>query len=442
MKFKILFAALSIVGAALQSEAGVQVHEWGTFTSLVGSDGKTQNGMYHEDERLPSFVHGFGETQAALPEPTPNPGRPLPPPPRCHGKGCFPPDFYRANVVTQKMETPVLYFYSDEVSDKRMKVNVRFPEGVITETFPAPTDTSPTRPDVIANGDTTFTVDVLSSFDSERKESLIPSVERGNIYEHARAVGSNLVRAGNEHEKFIFYRGLGRFQPRMKITSLEGAVTFLASKEGLPQAAYLVHVNAAGHANFVKLNLASDAATTVSSAVIEALKNHNGGTTLGVRDGAGFFDEMKNSLVLAGLKDSEARAMLNTWNHGYLKTPGLRVLYVLPSSEVERNLPMTISPAPETLNRVFVGRIEVLLDTEERAILSDVRNYRDKFQVQSLGRFAEPILRRVREYYSTVVTNPDGFRTPDPALLAVLDTLVDRASKIDELTPKSKAGVQ
>ena len=40
-----------------------EAHEWGTFTSLVGSNGVTQNGMYHEDEHLPDFVHSFGETQ-------------------------------------------------------------------------------------------------------------------------------------------------------------------------------------------------------------------------------------------------------------------------------------------------------------------------------------------------------------------------------------------
>ncbi len=49
------------------AQARLAVHEWGTFTSLVGSNGKTQHGMYHEDERLPDYVHGFGETLSSPP---------------------------------------------------------------------------------------------------------------------------------------------------------------------------------------------------------------------------------------------------------------------------------------------------------------------------------------------------------------------------------------
>jgi hypothetical protein len=121
--------------------AGYTAHEWGTFTSLVGSNGITVNGMYHEDEILPEFVHGFGETQTIAqplprPEPTrtthPDPTRPRP----CRGKACFDDAFYEQNSITQKMETPVIYFYGDAQSE--VEVNVKFPDGLITETFPAP----------------------------------------------------------------------------------------------------------------------------------------------------------------------------------------------------------------------------------------------------------------------------------------------------------------
>ena len=67
------------------------VHEWGTFTTLEGSDGKFLSGLYHEEEKLPSFVQHEGEEY--------NNGL---------NKG-----FYECKNVTVKMETPVLYFYSD-----------------------------------------------------------------------------------------------------------------------------------------------------------------------------------------------------------------------------------------------------------------------------------------------------------------------------------------
>lgn len=44
-----------------QAYAKLTVDEWGTFTSLVGSNGKAQNGMYHEDVVLPEFAHNFGD---------------------------------------------------------------------------------------------------------------------------------------------------------------------------------------------------------------------------------------------------------------------------------------------------------------------------------------------------------------------------------------------
>src|SRR5215203_3805812 len=37
--------------------AGFRVHEWGTNTIVVGSDGSMQRGLQHEEEDLPSFVN-------------------------------------------------------------------------------------------------------------------------------------------------------------------------------------------------------------------------------------------------------------------------------------------------------------------------------------------------------------------------------------------------
>ncbi|NBO39532.1 hypothetical protein EBU99_13220, partial [bacterium] len=54
MRFKFLFT-LAMVSSS-QAWASFTVHEWGTFTSLVGADGSLQQGMFGEDEPLPSFV--------------------------------------------------------------------------------------------------------------------------------------------------------------------------------------------------------------------------------------------------------------------------------------------------------------------------------------------------------------------------------------------------
>ena len=146
---KVMFVALQLASVAgLCAENGFVAHEWGTFTSLQGADGKVLDGMYHEEEALPDFVHGrcklagSGQRQGAGPglamslsyEPAPDP---------CENthcpKCCAPGDNVR--FATQKMETPVIYFYSK--TPRRVRVDVDFPGGLITQYYPSVADFSP-----------------------------------------------------------------------------------------------------------------------------------------------------------------------------------------------------------------------------------------------------------------------------------------------------------
>src|SRR5215472_3158135 len=58
-----------------QSRNALVVHEWGTYTSLEGSDGRTVDGLQHTEEPLPAFVHARDPNAAhtkgveAIPEP-------------------------------------------------------------------------------------------------------------------------------------------------------------------------------------------------------------------------------------------------------------------------------------------------------------------------------------------------------------------------------------
>ena len=414
------------------AHAALSVHEWGTFTSLVGSNGVTQHGMYHEDEALPDFVHGFGETLATV-EPTPTP---RPHPPHCGKGACFSDEFFTQNEVTQKMETPVLYFHSDR--NVEVDINVKFPDGVISQTFPAPVKTFPTNEStpVLGNGDTTFHVKVLSPVESALNSPSLPSVDPQNIYVHARGAQANLVQAGNEYEKFIFYRGLGRFQPKIEIRSRGGELKISnppASTSRNVPAIFLVHVDSLGSGQLLPLGaLAVGSGATVDASTLNNIADHSnqGVANLSIKNlGKGFLvaEKAKESLVSAltgvGLNLDEAQAMVNTWENGYLKVPGLRLLYVLPREEVEQVLPMQISPKPESLTRVFVGRMEVLLDTQEQKILSEIQAQRASFNPFQLGRFAEPMLRRVREVY-TIQT-----KALEPTMIQILDGLIAQTAR-------------
>jgi hypothetical protein len=233
-----------------------------------------------------------------------------------------------------------------------------------------------------------------------------------------------MVRSGNELKQFIFYRGLGRFQPSTMIRSSLGELTLQQPQtaEEIP-AAFLVDVNRQGDGRLIPLGrLSPGESTTVTATVLAQLQDHTR-FVRGVITGGAAHARLVTALTLNGLTSDEAEAMVNTWEHGYLQVPGLRLLYILPRSEVERTLPLTMNPMPEVLNRVFVGRIEILLDTQERQLLDQILAARDLFDVSSLGRFAEPMLRRLREVYLE-------FHQPVPADLSLLDRLIRRAPAI------------
>ena len=70
----------------------------------------------------------------------------------------------------------------------------------------------------------------------------------------------------------------------------------------------------------------------------------------------------------------EAQAMVNTWKSSYFKTDGVRVLFVLPQSWTDRFIPMRVTPVPEQLVRVMVGRVELLDAARERRAEAAIRN--------------------------------------------------------------------
>lgn len=417
-----IFLVFFLFPLAAQTKGGnYTAHEWGTFTSLLGSDGRTQNGMYHEDEPLPNFVHGFGEL-VNQPVFRPDPGN------NCRNRK-IPCEFLERNIVTQKMETPVIYFYNKSNSVLNVNVDVRFPEGAVSETFPGPTFTTPTRNSapVLSNGHTIFNVKVypLGVVPSDAR---LPYVDPANIYSHARNVDSSLVRTNDEMERFIFYRGAGRFQPDIEVTSAYGGLRIHPTNngDGVPPM-ILVDVGQDGSVRALDLSqFATPLDTIVDSHAIDALRDHQGPkrpARINVLDRKEAFERIRSMLTEAGLTSPEAQAMVNTWEHGYLSVPGLRLLYILPAREVERVLPLRLEPAPAELTRVFVGRLEVMLDTDEKALMRKIIAAGDLIDVKQLGRFAESMLRRTLEVYY----NSTAHAEPNPKIVELFQRLIERA---------------
>src|SRR5947209_3360512 len=100
-----LVASSREVGAHNQSiEPDLTVHEWGTFTSIAGSNGQAVEWTPLNGTDLPAFVEHFGW------------------------------GFKVGLRGTVRMETPVLYFYSPR--DLTLSVHVAFSRGLITEWYP------------------------------------------------------------------------------------------------------------------------------------------------------------------------------------------------------------------------------------------------------------------------------------------------------------------
>src|SRR5204862_6526590 len=69
--------------------------------------------------------------------------------------------------------------------------------------------------------------------------------------------------------------------------------------------------------------------------------------------------ELEQILIANGLFDREARAMVDTWRDSWFEE-GARLIYVVPRPIVDAILPLDIAPAPTSITRVFVGRMELV----------------------------------------------------------------------------------
>lgn len=382
MRFLILaLFALSQISAQAQTFGGRFIaHEWGTFTAVQGSDGVPLGGMSHEEETLPSFIMSRDVFTQAID-------------PRCHKMKGMPvcdddfSDFitpiYSADV-TQKMETPVIYFHSDR--PRQVHVDVGFPGGIISQYYPAPTTFSPAigRITGLQNGRVGFDVSVVTN------PLPIPEVKADSVYRPARDVDANYISSQGQNEKFIFYRGLGNFTTNLSVISIDGNLAVRNSGNEAIPAAYLLDATPGSHFVLELGEIAANSTRIVPQDAIAAQRAQGLTTPSFLLNAA---NVLNKGLERSGLYRDESVAMTNTWKNSYFRNPGLRVLYILARPETERLLPLTMTPKPQELVRTLVGRIEVMTDVEERSLLNSLRA--GNLQLTSLGRFAEPKLRRL-----------------------------------------------
>ena len=333
--------AIATISAAERTNPTAEpltAHEWGTFTSVAGADGSPIQWLpLSGPSDLPCFVH------------------------RVAGRNI------KVSYGTVRMETPVIYFYA--ALSRTISVHVDFPHGYITEWYPEASS--------VGNPSNHIEWSSVEIFPPEQAK--FPIEKAQSHYYAARETDSAPIRTGGQDEKLIFYRGMGDIAVplRPKFTA-DGKLEIRAvAADPIPLA--VVFENRGGKAGYTIVRNFKDSLTF-------QLPELTGGVARLRRD-------LGESLVSAGLYPKEAKAMIETWADSWFEE-GTRVFYIAPRAAVDSELPLTIVPLPQTTQRVFVGRIEMLTPSMENDIITALSTG----DVQSLtkhGRFLEPFLSQI-----------------------------------------------
>ncbi len=383
------------------------VHEWGTFTSVAGADGSAidWDALGCKDD-LPQFVNAVGYRGFKW---------------RLDG--------------TVRMETPVIYFYSPREVTARVKVF--FPRGVITEWYPngdnaiyeskalmdrmeaslgggagkaqmysdqtvykteSLVDLYPTGLDPLLvrlskslNGIDTSLHQLMgaiawSDIKVEPGSAADFPVESGpSRYYAARGTDAAPITVGEQHEKFLFYRGVGRFQvPLWARVSNEGKVT-VENRGAEPVPAVFLFENRGGRLGYRNVGALGPGSLDRAPVTLDRPSLDGSLSQL--------LYDLENALIAQGLFPKEAQAMVETWRDSWFEE-GSRLIYIVPSPAINAILPLQVEPAASQTARVFVGRIELITPETKRSVQEALAKG-DWPTVDRYARFMEPILARI-----------------------------------------------
>lgn len=354
------------------------VHEWGTFTSIAGKNGialewRPLNGSID----LPKFVH-TAQNQA---------------PGLRHVQS-------KADLqALVRMETPVLYFYSDK--EMNVSAEVQFPKGRITEWYPQARSAGAG----INWGTVKITPGAAFNLPADYSE---------NHYYAARETDAAAVQVcgtsgkPSEQEKFLFYRGVGNFDLPLSVR-LDNSQLILrnSSKEAIP--ALIIFENQNGRVGYRMVDSLAAELVTERPVLDKNLE--------------GVIQELRRTLISSGLYEKEADAMIKTWRNNWFEE-GLRVFYILPRNTTDAVLPLTIDPRPSEVVRVLVGRTEIITPEMEKSVRDKVSLLSSSsakiraeaaLAIKKYGRFSEPILKRIAE------------EEKDPAVRARVEQVIESA---------------
>jgi len=345
------------LGAAAQSPDLV-VHEWGTFTSIAGPDGQAVPWRpLTGPSDLPCFVTQLNPNSVKIPV------------------GGLP-----VLKWTVRMETPVLYFYS--TSEQTVRATVRFPQGWISEWYPQatlrPGTLSPTIP---TNANTLERIQWDDVRVTPGAKETFPTEPDGSHYYAARETDAAPVSVSGQQEKFLFYRGVANFRPPLSATVERDGRVAVAQVPATGIDTFILFERRAGRLGYRVAHAGGKSIVLDRPALADNVES--------LRKG------LRDILTAEGLYPREAAAMVETWRDSWFED-GARLFYVFPRSAVDAILPLQIEPAPTSVKRVFVGRMEIVTPEIESEVAEAMRTG-NQTVLRRYGRFLEPISQMVQQ---------------------------------------------
>jgi hypothetical protein len=335
--------AVSLLFPAFASD--VIVHEWGTFTSVAGEDGAPVSwASLSAPSDLPCFVYRLN----AL----------------CVKCGA-------ASLV--RMETPVVYFYSPRPAT--VSVRVDLPSGTITEWYPKASGISP---DITYDHGGKIAWNGIQIVPGSAPD--FPDEGIDSHYYPARNTDAAPLRVGRENEKLLFYRGIANQGVYLEAQLTPNGKIELRNTAPAAIPLAVVFENRDGKSGY---RIARDLSRRITLELPEL--------TADVGD---VHRDLAAALATAGLYPKEAAAMIATWRDSWFEE-GLRVFYILPRTAVDEVLPITLTPKPASLVRVFVGRVELLAPATRNALRAALASG-DTATLEKCGRFLSPFLLSVQ----------------------------------------------
>ncbi|MBZ5617286.1 MAG: hypothetical protein LAQ69_00945 [Acidobacteriia bacterium] len=371
-------------GSPTPKPGGLTVHEWGTFTSVAGEDGSAidWDALGGKDD-LPGFVNDSGN--------------------RCTK--------WRL-TGTVRMETPVLYFYSPRELDAHVKV--LFPQGLITEWYPqaeyevyqkSRSDGSVSRLAPNLNGIDTSLRSLTGGIEWKNIKiqpgtaPALPTESAPSRYYAARGTDATPITVGGQHEKFLFYRGVGRFPvPLSARVSSDGKIV-VENRGHDPVPGVILFENRGGRLGYRNAGALTDVVTLERPSLDGSFPQLE--------------YDLENALVAQGLFFKEAQAMVETWRDSWFEE-GSRLIYLVPSSAIDAMLPLEVDPAPSQTARVFVGRIE-LITPETRRSVEEALARKDWATIDRYNRFLDPILKRMGSENPSMASQIERFHIEQAA---------------------------